>query len=315
MIYPFNLQIFADGGAGDGSAGVGAGASGGNPQAAAAGTGANRMDAASNRSQGRNSLAGVQYGRQQTQKQPQGQDDAAGWQEAKTRYKSQYDAEMQQIVQARVKDSKGHQQAMETLTPMLNAMAKQWGIKEGDYQALADKFLDDDRLYEDEAAQTGMTVDAVKQLHRMKAELEKANAQVSQFTEQAQMQQHFRNLVQQGEELKAKYPLFDMQSAMQDERFVRMTSPNGGLSVEQAWAALHHDEMQAWAVQNAAMQAAQQGRMQAAQAVQANMARPRENAGRGMSPQAQVREDPRTFTAKDFRENARRANAGAKIAY
>lgn len=313
MIYPFDPQLFAEGGAGDGGAGNGAGTSGVMPQAAAAGAGVGGMDAASKR-QGRNPLAGVQYGRQQTQ-QPTGQDDTAAWQDAKTRYKAQYDADVQQIVQARVKDAKGHQQAMETLQPMLAAMAKQMGIEEGNYQALADKYLDDDRLYEDEAMESGMSVEAVKQLHKMRAERDKAQAQVSQFTEQAQMEQHIRGLVEQAEALKAKYPLFDLQQAMQDERFVRMTAPNGGLNVEQAWAALHHDEMQAWAVNNAAMQAAQQGRMMAAQTVQANMSRPRENAGRGMAPMAQVRTDPRTFNADDFRENARRANAGDKIAY
>ena len=315
MIYPFDLQLFAEGGAPAGAtAGTGA-----TPQVAAAGnSGVTGTAAASHRS-GRQDLSQVQYGKQGPVQQGRGpaptttgqtgaakQDDAARGQQGKT----YTDAEVQQIVQARLKDARGHQAAMETLQPMLKAMASQWGIKEDDYQALADRYLSDDSLYEEEAIETGMSVEAVKQLHQLRAERDRAMSQVSQFTEQAQMETHLRGLIQQGEAFKSKYPLFDLQAALQDDAFVRMTSP-GGLSVEQAYAALHHDEMQQWAI----AQATQQTMRRASQAVQANMARPVENAGRGAAPAAPVRDDPSKLNRDDIKEIMRRAQRGEKISF
>lgn len=322
MIYPYrlDLQLFDEGGAAAAGA-AGAGESGVMPQDAAAGnTGVMQMDAASgNRSGGREDLTQVQYGTgatrssqgtRQTQ-QPAKQDDAAQWQEAKTRYKAQYDAEVQQILRGRLKDAETNSQALQTLQPMLDAMARRHGVKAGDYQALADKYLDDDSLYEEEAIEKGMSVEAVKQLHQLRAERDRANEQVSQFTRQAQFERHLQGLVQQGEALKAKYPFFDLQRELQNETFARMTGPNGGLTVEQAFVALHHNELQQMAMQQAAMQS----QRMAAQTVQANMARPRENAGRSTAPQANVRSDPSKLTKADFDEIDRRVARGERISF
>lgn len=314
MIYRFDLQLFAEGGSPAGAAGTGE-----TPQVAAAGNAGVTGAAAAPHRSGRQDLSQVQYGKQGPIQQGRGptptttgqtgaakQDDAARGQQGKT----YTDAEVQQIVQARLKDARGHQAAMETLQPMLKAMASQWGIKEGDYQALADRYLSDDSLYEEEAIETGMSVEAVKQLHQLRAERDRAVSQVSQFTEQAQMETHLRGLIQQGEAFKQKYPLFDLQAALQDDAFVRMTSP-GGLSVEQAYAALHHDEMQQWAI----AQATQQTMRRASQAVQANLARPVENAGRGAAPAAPVRDDPTKLNRADIDEIMRRARRGEKISF
>lgn len=318
MIYPFelDLKLFDEGGAAAGAAG--ASDTGVNPQDAAAGnTGVNQMDAASGRSGGHEDLSTVQYGTQQrsqrTQQpqQPQKQDDAAQWQEAKTRYKAQYDADVQQIVRSRLRDADTTSQALQTLQPMLDAMAKRFGTKAGDYQALADHYLDDDTLYEDEAIETGMSVEAIKNIHKVTAERDRYKNQVEQSAAMAQVQQHFNGLMQQGEALKAKYPFFDLQKELQNDSFVKMTSPSGGLTVEQAFAALHHNELQQYAMQQAAMQS----QRQAAQTVQANMARPRENAGRSAAPQATVRNDPSKLTLNDFEEIKKRVARGEKISF
>lgn len=315
MIYPFklNLQVFDEGGAAAGAAG--ASDTGVNPQDAAAGdSGVNQMDAASGRSGGREDLSMVQYGTQQrnqsTQQpqKPQKQDDAAQWQEAKARYT---DADVQQIVRSRLRDADTNRQTLQTLQPMLDAMAKRFGTKAGDYQALADKYLDDDTLYEDEAIETGMSVEAIKNIHKVTAERDRYKSQVEQSAAMAQVQQHFNGLMQQGEALKAKYPFFDLQKELQNDSFVRMTSPSGGLTVEQAFVALHHNELQQYAMQQAAMQS----QRQAAQTVQANMARPRENAGRSAAPQATVRNDPSKLTLNDFEEIKKRVARGEKISF
>lgn len=292
MFYPIDLQLFAEGGAGDGGAGQGAGNSGVNSQAAAANTGVN----------------GAAAGHQGNQ-QPVQQDEAAQWQEAKTKYKAQYDADVQQIIRGRLKEAGTHQQTLATLQPMLDAMATQLGVKAGDYQAMVDKYMDNDAMYEQEAVETGRDVQTVKEMHRMQRELDAYKQRESQQNAQAQFQQHLDQVKQQAEAFRQKIPNFNLDAAMQDERFVRLTAPGSGLTVEQAWAALHHDEMQAYAMQAAA----QQSQRIAAGNVQANMARPRENAGRVSGPQATMSPDFSGLTLQQIQQNSRLAQMGRKI--
>lgn len=288
-----NLQRFAEG-AGD-AAGEGAG-TGVMPQAAAAGSGAGMPDAAAARS-----------GRQQ----PAAQDDAAQRAEAKAKYKLYDDNDVQSIIRGRLKDADADRQKLTALQPMLEGLARQYGIDPSNHQALVDKVLDSDSLYEDEAMRTGMSVEAVKTIKKLEAANAQKDAQLSQFTEQAQAERHIMQLVQQAEALKDKYPGFDLQREMQDETFVRYTSPGVGMSVEQAYVALHHGELQQMAMQAAA----QQSRRQAAQTMQANMARPRENAGRSAAPAAPIYQDPSTMTREQIADAIRRASAGERVGF
>lgn len=290
--HKMDLQRFADAGGGDGGA-AGAGVT--SPAAAGSMTGGTQPDAA------------ARSGRQQ----PAAQDDAAMRAEAKAKYKFYDDGDVQKIVRGRLKDAEGYQKTLGTLQPMLDAMARQYGIKPGDHQALVDKVLDSDSLYEEEAMRTGMSVEAVKQIAKLRSERDQQAAQLSQYTEQAQAERHIMQLVQQAEALKERYPGFDLAAEMQNEDFVRFTSPGVGMSVEQAFNALHYGELQ----QMAMSAAAQQSRQMAAQTMQANMARPRENAGRNAAPAAQVYQDPNTLTRAQIEDYVRRARAGEKISF
>ena len=225
MIYPFDLQLFAEGGAGDGGAGAGtgAGASGVNSQDAAANTG----------------VTGAAAGHQGNQQQPAQQDSAAGWQEAKSRYKSQYDADVNQIVRSRLKDAEGHQRTLETLQPMLNAMATQMGVQAGDYQAMVDRYMDRDELYEKEAMERGSNVETIKEIHQLRNRLSVAEGKANQYEERQVFDRHMQGLMQQAEALKTKYPQFDLNMMVNDERFWHMAGPNGPLNLEQAYVALH----------------------------------------------------------------------------
>ena len=315
MDFSIDLQMFADGGAGAAGA-SGAGASGVTPQAAAADTGVTMPDAAAYRRSGRrNELENVRYGRQEDaakpnarqQQAPAEQDDAAEWNSLKTgKHKARFDADVQEIVQGRLKGAKENQQTLDMIKPMLAEMAKRMGKSPDDLKGIVAQYMDDDSLYEEESLRTGTAIPVLKQLKQLEAQNQQLQQQNSQFTEEAQTRAHFTKLVQQAETLKQTYPDFDLQREMQDERFVRMTAPNGGCSVEEAYHALHHREIAEQAMQYAANKAQQQ----VSQTVQANRARPVENGMRGNARAVDVRSDPSKLTRKDLEEIARRVNAG-----
>ena len=325
MSYPFNLQLFGEGGAaGAGGASGASGASGAAGAPAAAAPQAESVQ--ENPRSKRNPLANVVYGRQTTQdpgsqstaaadqqsQQGAQQDDAAEWNELRNgRFKAQFDADVQNIVGQRLKNAKATQASMDKLSPMLEAMAKKYGTKAGDIDAIVSKYLDEDTLYEDEAAEKGMSIPALKQLKAMQRERDTLRQQADLSMQERQNRQHIEGLVRQADALRQKLPGFDMRKEMQDPNFVRLTSPGVGLSVEDAYYLLHREELQ----QNAVRSAAQQTRQEIANTMRANRARPSENGVRASSAVEDIRSDPRKLSRADHREIKRRVLNGEKIAF
>ena len=133
---------------------------------------------------------------------------------------------------------------------------------------------DDDSLYAEEANRLGLPVSAVKTMKKLEAE----NARMKQAQQESQedqaLRQHFQRITNQAEELKGTFPSFDLMQEMKNPRFARMTSPQVGMSVKDAFYAIHGEEIQRQSMQYAAQQAGQR----LAASVQAGASRPRENA-------------------------------------
>lgn len=167
-----------------------------------------------------------------------------------------------------------------------------------DFAAAVDK---DTRLYEDEAANAGMTVDEfvkVKSAERIIAQNKAAeqNRLLNEMT-----QRHVQNLIQQAEAFKAKVPTFDIQTEMENPQFKKLVDPpelgGVGLPVETAFHAFHHNEIMQATLANAVSRAS----VSAANAVQANLDRPQES-GLNASRSAVTKLDPSKLKLEDFRK-------------
>ena len=92
-------------------------------------------------------------------------------------------------------------------------------------------------------------------------------------------QQHFQRLEQQAAPLKAQFPGFDLRAELQNPVFERMTSPKIGLSVEDAYYAVHRKDIQQAQAQVIASQTAQA----VSNAVRSNSRRPDESGTSGQA--------------------------------
>lgn len=203
--------------------------------------------------------------------QPVGQDAAAEhgsskrltWDEIKA--DPQYSAQLQNIVRARLKNAKQAESDLAALTPALQHLAKSCGLdaENLDYGALA----------------KALTA-------RQNTAMEMAGRR-----EQA-MQQHYRSLLQQAQNLQQKYPGFDLQQELKNPAFARLTAPNVGISVEDAYYTVHRKGIEAAAMQVAAQKTAQQ----ISNAIRAGGIRPVENGTNGSAP---------SVTAFDYRNASR----------
>lgn len=263
----WRLQLFADGGDGGASGGEGAAASGVTP--ADAGQGQERTLADVLRERGvpeeklqrrayqrKVQTAGTPAGQEQAQAAVAGQDEQ---QEQKTERMSweqimadpEYNAKMQETVQKRVSKLKGADDAMKALSPALEMMAKRYGVDATDYSALSSAMLDDDAFYQQRALDMGVSVDVAKRLDQAER-LEQARQRDEELSEQErQIREHLAGLYQQAEALKQRFPDFDLDREMQNRDFVYMTQPGSGLSVEDAYFAIHRQELMESAKQSA----------------------------------------------------------------
>lgn len=193
----------------------------------------------------------------------------------------EYNKSMQATMQQRLKASKGNEEAMQKLAPALEMLMKKHGMDPGkpDYAALAAKIMDDDSLYEDKALELDVDTSIAKKLTQQDMELNRYRRQETVNLEQQRIQQHFAKLEQQAQALKQQFPGFDLRKEMQNPVFSRMVSPDSGLTVEDAYYAVHRKD-----IQNAQAQVIASGvANQMSNAIKANSMRPNES-GAGKAP-------------------------------
>ena len=190
----------------------------------------------------------------------------------------EYNQELQKLIKARLRESGAYKDAMEALEPALTVLARQYGIDLGkkDYKALAQKVTDDDHFYENKALETGDSVETVKMLEQQEIELNRFRRQEAQNLEAQKNIRHIESLERQGEAMKAKFPGFDLRKELQNPVFARMTAPDSGLTVEDAYYAVHRAEIQSAQAKVVADQTAKQ----MANSIRSNAARPDESGSR-----------------------------------
>ena len=125
-------------------------------------------------------------------------------------YKSRYDAAVQGIVKARLRNRANAEEKLQRLAPVLAVLEERFGMTEtGDAAALAERLREGAEGYrpkhEDVAA-------------------------------------HLENLMREAELLRRTVPDFDLARELEDPDFVRMTAPHSGVSLADAYFARHRRE-------------------------------------------------------------------------
>ena len=164
----------------------------------------------------------------------------------------EYNRQMQAVVRSRLREAKGSQEALEKLTPGLEALARQ-------------EALDPDRLDYDALA------GALEKKFRTDARRDT-------------IREHFQSLERQAEALRQQFPDFDLQRQLQDPAFLRMTAPGTGISLENAYFALNRDALQSAAMELAARKTAEL----ISNNIRASQQRPQENGLSRQGPSVNV---------------------------
>ena len=227
----------------------------------------------------------------------------------------EYNKEMQAVVRSRLKSEKSAEEALGKMAPAIEVMARKYGLDANnmDYEALAKAINDDDAYYEDKALEMGVSVETAKRVDQMERDTERQKAMEQRTLQEQKIRQHFVKLEQQGEAMKKVFPSFDLRTELQNPAFARMTSPNVGISVEDAYYAIHRNEIQTAAMQVTAQKTAEK----ISNAIASGSRRPDESGASSQAPSVSTfdyrKASPEQRAA--FKESLRKRWANGEIVY
>lgn len=306
LIPVFDLQLFAEGTSGDGGAGQGAGVTA--PDAGEQQKGAKARP-----------LADVKYGIQpdtgapaaevqQPTTEPAVDRNAEFEKLIKGQYKDLYDSRVQDTVQKRLKGQKETVEKYNALTPVLEILAKKYGVDASDSAALSKAIQDDDAWFAEEAAQMGVSVEELKRVRKLERENAQFRAQAAEQSRREQAAQQYATWMRQAEEAKALYPNLDLDAEAKNPQFVRLLQ--AGVDVGSAYLVLHKDDIIPAAMQHTAKTVEQK----LVNAIAAQGLRPAEN---GMNAQggSVVKNDVSKLNKADRAEINRRVARGERITF
>ena len=296
-----NLQLFADGaGAGDGGTAEGAGVT--------------EAAAVPQMKGDKNPLANVKYGIQEEEApaaevQKEVVDRNTKYKELiKGEYKDLYDADVQDIVQRRLKGTKDIVDKHNALQPVLEILGKKYDVDAKDIESLTKAIEEDDSYFEDEAMEKGISVQQLKEIRKMERENASLKAQMQELQRRDNSEKLYAQWMQQAEAAKQVYPSFNIRTEMSKPKFVELLRSN--IDVRTAYEVTHKDEIIAGAMQFTAKTV----ESKIAKSIASNSARPTEN---GMSSQSSslTKSDVSQLSKADRAEIIRRVQRGEKIRF
>ena len=222
----------------------------------------------------------------------------------------EYNKQMQATIQARLRNAKGAEESLGKLAPALELLARKHGQDPAniDYEALAKAISNEDSFYEDKALEMGVSVETAKRIDQQERDTARQQREQQRTLEQQKFQQHIMKLEQQGEAMKQVFPNFDLRAELKNPVFALMTSPNVGISVQDAYYAIHRNEIQAAAMQVTAQKTAQK----ISNAIQSGSRRPNENGTSGQAPSVTTF-DYRSMSPEQRKALKDRIRSGEKI--
>lgn len=221
-------------------------------------------------------------------------------------YKDLYEADTQKMVNRRFKETKNLQAQVEAAQPIMEMLMNRYGVE--DAASLQAAIEGDNSYWEQAAYEAGVDVPTYMEMMKLRAEnqafkklkdeqesRDKANEQLAEWTRQA-------------EEVKQKYPNFNLEQEVQNEDFVRLLSKQ--IPVEHAYKLLHFDEIMNTSISQT--QASTESRV--LENIRAGGARPTE-AGLNSQNATSTHIDVTKLNKKQRAEFAKRAARGENITF
>lgn len=190
-------------------------------------------------------------------------------------YKEEHKAYMDKTISDRLKKYKGVEDDNAKYKGILETVALKYGVDtnaDNFLEVLSQKIDEDDSYYENYAVEHDTSTEEARRIVTMERKAARYDEEQEQRENQERVRQQIMVLRQNAEKTKARFPGFDLDTEMQDDRFRRLCAATNG-DTTAAYMACHGNEI----INSSVQIASKQIQMQTANAVASNKARPIEN--------------------------------------
>jgi hypothetical protein len=228
----------------------------------------------------------------------------------KGEFKDVFAKRTQSIIDERFKKTKGIEEKLKSLDPILNTLAEKYGTDASDIEGLLKAVDEDESFYQRAAMEEGLTVKQYKEIRAMERQNKELLAEKQQQEEQAAIDQIYADWDRQAKEFAETYGIegFNLMDEIQNPQFANLLK--AGVTVDGAYKAVHFDDMVGGAMAHTAAKVKQD----IVNSVNGRAQRPSE--GAVASHNATVfKSDVSSLTKEDRAEIRRRAARGETIAF
>lgn len=227
--------------------------------------------------------------------------------------KKEYDKTVSGIVKNRLKGfdelQKTNQSYQEMARVLMDIIPN--APRDGNPESLLNYLKAQQDLWADAASAAGMSTEAYQKMTNIQRQSEEILGQQRAQQEAALRQQQFENWDRQAEEARELYPDLDLVAELDNPQFTRLM--DSGFTVQQAFEAVHHQELMDGAIRSASSIAAQNATRKTVNALRSSQQRPAENGVGGSAGSGAHRLDPRTMSSEQRKSLIDRAMAGERI--
>lgn len=209
-------------------------------------------------------------------------------------YKADYERHIQKAVKDR---TKRHDAEMGEVNGLLALVGQRYGLDQSSdtFRAdLAKALENDDSIYEKYAEEHDVPIDEARTIVNLKQQLDRANKQAEERRIMEEDAKVINALRQSAEQTKARYPDFDLDTAIQDPQFRQLTKAWNG-NTTMAYESLNHSAI----VQEAERRAAAEAKQAVANSVRSNLSRPTEG---GISSSTSATPEIPDFDSMDLKQ-------------
>lgn len=224
-------------------------------------------------------------------------------------YKDEHKAYMDKTIGDRLKKYKGVEESNAQMKELLDLAATKYGINaesETFIDDLRQKMEADDSFYEQYAMDNDISTEEARRIVSLERKVAKAEAEERFRQEQNVANERYMRLVQNAERTKAQFPGFDLETEMQNPKFVQLCQATNE-DVTSAYMACHWGEI----IPSTVQMATNKAQIQTANAIASNKSRPIEN-GLSSNATATVVTDYSKMNLNQIREQADRWRRGIK---
>ncbi|ERL22735.1 hypothetical protein HMPREF1986_00346 [Oribacterium sp. oral taxon 078 str. F0263] len=227
--------------------------------------------------------------------------------------KKEYDKTVSGIVKNRLKGfdelQKTNQSYQEMARVLMDIIPN--APRDGNPESMLNYLKAQQDLWADAASAAGMSTEAYQKMTNIQRQSEEILGQQRAQQEAALRQQQFENWDRQAEEARELYPDLDLVAELDNPQFTRLM--DSGFTVQQAFEAVHHQELMDGAIRSASSIAAQNATRKTVNALRSSQQRPAENGVGGSAGSGAHRLDPRTMSSEQRKSLIDRAMAGERI--